>query len=154
MKCSWKLCLVFLLVAACTPGETQFRQLEGAPLRFSDFQGKVVFINYWAVWCKPCREEIPALNNLQKNYPDQIKVLGVNFDRVTGAELQNHAQRLGIEFAVLLDDPREYFSARSSGVLPETLIIDRSGKLSRVLLGPQTENSLKNILLELQASSP
>ena len=154
MKCSGKLYLVFLLVAACTPTESVYRQLNGPPLRFSDLQGTVILINYWAVWCKPCREEIPVLNRLQKNYPDQVKVLAVNFDRVTGEKLQIHAQKLGIEFSILLDDPRERFAIKPSGVLPETLVINKKGKLSRVLLGPQTENNLKSILIELQANTP
>jgi thiol-disulfide isomerase/thioredoxin len=53
-------------------------------------------INYWAVWCKPCREEIPELNHL--NGVTGIEVLGVNFDRKSGEALYADAQSLGLEF--------------------------------------------------------
>ena len=53
-------------------------------------------VNYWAVWCKPCREEIPELNELNKDA--DIQVLGVNFDRKAGDALAVDSEALGLDF--------------------------------------------------------
>ena len=59
-------------------------------------------INYWAIWCKPCREEIPELNQL--NQIENVVVLGVNFDGKVGEALLSDADALGIGFDII-DDP-------------------------------------------------
>ena len=151
MKCIPALAaaIVLFVIAGCAEREATFRQLGGEPIRFSDFHDKVVFINYWAIWCKPCREEIPALNRFQQGNPEDVVVLAVNFDGIAGDELAQQADDLGIEFGVLLDDPRNAFAVKPSGVLPETLVIDRRGEFHRVLLGPQTEDDLQEVLSSL-----
>jgi len=53
-------------------------------VRLSDFRGKVVFLNFWATWCKPCREEMPSMEVLYRNFKqDGLVVLAVSIDRVT-----------------------------------------------------------------------
>ena len=54
--------------------------LDGKPVRPSDWRGKVVLVNFWATWCGPCREEIPALMALQDRYADQLLVVGLSID--------------------------------------------------------------------------
>ena len=61
-------------------------------------------VNYWAVWCKPCREEIPELNELNKDA--DIQVLGVNFDRKTGDALAIDSKTLGLDFTNI-EDPSQ-----------------------------------------------
>ncbi len=126
-----------------------YQLLSGESIRFSDYAGKVVFINYWAEWCSPCREEIPDLNALHSDFAGQVLVLGVNFDGVIGSELQQQAEQLGIEFPLLLDDPREAFGVAASGVLPETLVIDRRGQFQQVLMGPQSLETLQRVVASM-----
>ena len=58
--------------------------LNDKPYRLSDFRGKVVFLNFWATWCKPCREEMPSMEILNKNFEkDGLVILAVSIDRVT-----------------------------------------------------------------------
>lgn len=138
--------LALLPLASCSDGEPHYTLADGGTLKFSELKGRVVFINYWAEWCKPCRKEIPELNALQKKYSDQVQVLGVNFDGAIGDELIKQSTAIGIEFPLLTTDPRHQFSVKPSGVLPETLIIDRQGIFQKVLLGPQTLEQLQTIL--------
>lgn len=135
-----------LLLASCGNGEPEYTLADGNSLKFSELKGRVVFINYWAEWCKPCRKEIPELNTLQQQYGDQVQVLGVNFDGATGEELIKQSSAIGIEFPLLTTDPRHQFAVKPSGVLPETLVIDRQGIFQKVLLGPQTLEQLQTII--------
>ena len=96
-------------------------------------------INYWAIWCKPCREEIPELNQL--NQIDHVVVLGVNFDRKVGTALAADAAELGIEFNII-DDPASILDITRPSVLPTTLILSPEGNLVATLVGPQTAESI------------
>ena len=69
------------------------------------------------------------------------------------AALKQQAAALGIDFPVLLDDPRQHFNVKPSGVLPETLVIDADGNYRQVLLGPQTEEKLAALLKQLSIES-
>jgi thiol-disulfide isomerase/thioredoxin len=138
-----------LLLSACGDREPTYPLLNGGEIRFSELQGKVVFINYWAEWCKPCRTEMPELNEFQKILGEKVHVLAVNFDGTQGDQLAQQAKAIGIEFSILTEDPRSQFGVMPSGALPETLVIDQRGQFQKVLLGPQTVSGLKQIVTSL-----
>ena len=96
-------------------------------------------INYWAIWCKPCREEIPELNQL--NQVENVVVLGVNFDGKVGEALISDAVDLGIAFEVI-DDPASNLNISRPSVLPTTLVLSPKGTLVATLVGPQTAESI------------
>ena len=96
-------------------------------------------INYWAIWCKPCREEIPELNQL--NQIGNVVVLGVNFDGKVGEALVSDADDLGIAFNII-DDPAVHLNISRPSVLPTTLVLSPEGTLVATLVGPQTAESI------------
>ncbi len=96
-------------------------------------------INYWAIWCKPCREEIPELNQL--NQVENVVVLGVNFDGKVGEALISDAVDLGIAFDVI-DDPASNLNISRPSVLPTTLVLSPEGTPVATLVGPQTAESI------------
>ena len=120
----------------------------GGSHSFKNDQGKLTLINYWAIWCSPCREEIPELNHFAEEYADQLTILAVNFDNEQGEKLQAQVEKLGIEFSSLQSDPRALWSLKPVSVLPETLIIDSEGVLLHRLIGPQTLESLSALIAE------
>lgn len=97
-------------------------------------------INYWALWCTPCREEIPELNKLA--HEAGVTVLGVNFDNKQGDALSADISALNIEFPQLTEDPAGRLGTERPQVLPTTLIVDPAGQLVLTLTGPQTETDL------------
>ena len=119
------------------------------PLRLSDgtitspsqWQGDWVLINYWADWCGPCREEVPELNHLNDS-EDGFSVLGVNYDYLEGVELQASIDSLGIAFPTLIDDPQLLLGYDEATVLPMSVLISPEGALHRILVGPQTAETL------------
>lgn len=102
--------------------------------------GQWRIINYWAIWCAPCREEIPELNELDRS--TELVVLAVNYDGKTGDELASQAAEMGITFALLEQDPRATLSVTRPKVLPTTLLVSPDGQVTDTLVGPQTREGL------------
>jgi len=142
-------CLRLLLLAVCASflfSACQSRpdsyDLSGQPIHFSAYQGKWIVINYWASWCKPCWQEIPALNAFSKDYALKAVVLGVNYREAKPEDLPALAQKLGIQFPVLKTDPAVQLKLPAIQGLPATVLIDPAGKFEQILFGEQTEASL------------
>jgi len=136
-----------LLTVACAEGDGVSISDADASLtvnleqRLEESKGQWVYVNYWAQWCKPCIKEIPELNALDAEHSD-ITVLGVNYDGVGGAELEQQLTSLNVGFDTLSKDPSEALGITRPMVLPTTLIIAPSGELHSTLLGPQTLETL------------
>ena len=131
------------LLAACADSgpSNPLRLADGTITSPTDWQGDWVLINYWADWCGPCREEVPELNRLNAS-EDGFSVLGVNYDYLEGAELQASIDSLGIAFPTLLDDPQVLLGYDEATVLPMSVLISPDGSLHRILVGPQTAETL------------
>ncbi|MBT8149134.1 MAG: TlpA family protein disulfide reductase, partial [Gammaproteobacteria bacterium] len=125
------------LLLACSRDSGRDHQFS-----LAKYEGKWVILNYWADWCAPCIEEIPELNQLQQSYANELVVLGVNFDKVSGAQLQAQAEQMQIEFTLVDPDPAHILRLSRPAALPTTYIFDREGRLSAKLVGPQTAASL------------
>ncbi|MBE9537671.1 MAG: TlpA family protein disulfide reductase [Proteobacteria bacterium] len=129
---------LFLSLVSCT-GDNNSK--NNSTPSIAELRGQWVVINYWAKWCKPCIKEIPELNELDQHYP-QVTVLGVNYDGATGEELATQLASLGVEFAMLQEDPAASLGLPRPVVLPTTIILDPNGQVSQSLIGPQTMASL------------
>lgn len=136
-----------ILLAACERNSGPVLEtLDGDRIVIGQQDGKTLFINYWAEWCAPCRDEIPELNELYQEHGDRLIVLAVNADGVSGETLAGQLERMGIEFPSLPGDPRPIWGQTPTGALPETLVITPEGELHDVLLGAQTGEDLLAIL--------
>ncbi len=117
--------------------------VEGETIDFNQLRGKWVVLNYWASWCRPCYQEIPALNALAHEHADQVVVLGVSFDQVASTQaLIPIIQQLGIEFPILAINPAAQLGISSIPALPATFIFDPQGHQVAQLFGEQTQESL------------
>ena len=114
--------------------------------------GQWRLINYWALWCTPCREEIPELNKLDQS--EDITVFGVNYDGKTGAALEAQRLELGITFPALDKDPAIMLGIPRPRVLPTTLIVNPEGEWVTTLVGPQTAASITNAMAALGRQQP
>jgi thiol-disulfide isomerase/thioredoxin len=103
-------------------------------------QGHWRVVNYWAVWCSPCREEIPELNRLHQE--TDLVVFAVNYDGKQGEELASQAATMNIGFRVLAQDPGPALGVERPRVLPTTLLVDPAGRVTDTLVGPQTQETL------------
>lgn len=117
-----------------------FTTATGESLQWDALRGDWVLVNYWAEWCKPCLEEIPELNRLDQL--EGVTVLAVNYDGVTGDELVELGDRMGIGFTMLADNPAPDLDWEVPGALPVTFLVDPDGALEDTLMGAQTEADL------------
>src|SRR5712691_11809784 len=121
--------------------DVEFQTLAGKPFRLSELRGHVVLLNFWATYCIPCREEIPALNGLQHDLQASgLKIVGATLDdSADGVNAYQKSVRK-FEYEVLIggSDAKAKFSP---GVLPTTFLIDREGRLRDTIIGARDRAS-------------
>jgi peroxiredoxin len=110
---------------------------DGKRFRLADQRGKVLLVNFWATWCGPCREEMPAMQRLWQRQKDQGFVLvGVSVDadpKVVSPYLAKHK----LTFPVALDPKLDLGNAYGVRALPSSFIVDREGYVAALALGPR-----------------
>lgn len=133
----------------------ELETLSGERRTLSDYEGKVVFLNFWATWCAPCVEEMPAMQTLADRFEgDGLRVVAVNV-RERREQAGAFVEELGLEYTVLLDSNGEALSAYNVRGLPTTIIIDREGQIVGTKLGyhpwddPETLEAFEALLQQV-----
>lgn len=115
---------------------------DGATLALADFSGRTLLINLWATWCTPCREEMPALDALQKDMgSEDFEVVAINVDRGGDEKPKKFLDEIGIEnLAYYRDSSTQIFNElKTRGYalgLPVTLLVDEDGCVLAHMNGP------------------
>lgn len=137
--------------AAAILGST-LKTLDGAPQPLAAWRGRILVINYWATWCAPCREEIPLFVRLQQEYAAKnVQFIGIAVDQAD--KVRDFAREFKVDYPLLIagidavDLSRR--AGNKAGVLPYTLILDRTGKLAASLLGGISEARMREELAPL-----
>ena len=131
--------------------------LDGREVKLSDFRGKVVFLNFWATWCKPCKEEMPSMEELYQILRDKdFYMLAVSIDKKQ-SDIKPFKEELNLTLPILHDNrwgsvDRRY---KLTGV-PETYIIDQKGILAEKIIGPRDWTKTDNVklILDLLQNGP
>ena len=133
--------------------------ISGEEFYLSDFDGKVVMLNFWGTWCPPCRKEIPDLINLQEKYnKDGLEIVGITLNSGSAADIKKFADQKQMNYTVLTDFDnnethgvtRSYSQAigQSISSMPTTLLIDREGYIVKGYLGARSEEVFYNDIKE------
>ncbi len=99
--------------------------LDGRPWDVAGLRGKVVVVNFWATWCGPCVEELPVLGALAGR--DGVAVVGVNYKEPLDS-IERFTAAHPLAYPVLRDRTGDAFKRWSPGVMPATIVIDRTGR--------------------------
>ena len=113
------------------------RDLDDAPVDFARYRGQAVFLNIWATWCAPCREEMPSIESLYNDFKadNDFVVLAVSQD-TDGAVVAPFVAQNHFQFTVLLDPRNEVGERYDVNGIPETFIIGRDGRIVAHHVGP------------------
>jgi peroxiredoxin len=111
------------------------RDLNGQIRRLSDFRGQVVFINFWATWCPPCRRELPEIQAVYDDKKDEgLTVLEVDYQESTAA-VKDYWSEQGLTMPVLLDSSGDVVDQYRLVGLPDSFFVDRDGILRETHFG-------------------
>jgi|SRR5262245_28260331 len=123
--------------------------LQGPKFRLADQRGKVVLINFWATWCPPCREEMPALERLWHQHRDRGFVLiAVSLDADQGL-VKPFVSEHRLTFPIGLDTKLEVANLYGIRALPATFVVDGLGQVRALALGPRAwDNDASHSLVE------
>ena len=135
-----------------TAPDFELPDLSDQMVRLSDFRGKVVFLNFWATWCKPCREEMPSMEVLHRTLEKEgLVVLAVSIDRVTTKQnIPPFVKSLNLSFPILVDSWGQTDKKYKLMGVPETYIIDEEGVLREKIIGPRDWTLLDNLKVVTQ----
>jgi thiol-disulfide isomerase/thioredoxin len=127
------------------------KDTDGRDVKLASFKGKVILLNFWATWCGPCKAEIPALVELQTQYPKDLVVLGFSVDD-TVEKIKPYAQQYKVNYPMLIglgrDDVQDAFGPLWG--VPASFVIGRNGKICKKHMGiaskAQFEREIKGLL--------
>lgn len=129
--------------------------LEGKSQSLSQYRGKIVLVNFWATWCKPCTTEMPAMQAMYDKLRDKgFVVLAIN-ELEDGAKVREHIKQYGHTFPVLMD--RDNKVANQFGVfgLPVSVFIDQEGRAQEYIKGGLlTEQKIDETVTRIQKLQP
>jgi cytochrome c biogenesis protein CcmG/thiol:disulfide interchange protein DsbE len=135
------------------PARLQFtlKDMNGVDVTLTSFKGKVILLNFWATWCGPCRVEIPYLIELQKQYADELVILGVSVDD-TAEKLKPYATEMQINYPLLIGNGRQDFQDAYGPFygIPVSVFVGRDGRIHKKHSGiaskEQIEHEIKSLL--------
>lgn len=127
----------------------------GRTHRLEDYKGKVIFLNFWATWCGPCRNEMPDIQKLYEEYSAQgenaeVVILGVAGPDIgqegSSDDIAAFMEENGYTYPVLMDESTEMFTQYGISAFPTTFMIDRDGNIYGYVPGQMTEEIMRSII--------
>jgi len=103
--------------------------LLGKPVNKANWGGKVVLVNFWATWCPPCREEIPELMELKREFKDKMEIVGISEDDDPPASVMKFAHAKGMTYPIIMATPELVEAYGGVPALPTSFLIDTQGRV-------------------------
>ncbi len=133
------------------PPDPDIASRSGKFHNIKEWDDNIIFLNFWATWCPPCKKEIPAFIELQKAYGEQgFQILGAALDNAEA--VMEYAKEIGINYPLLLVENEGIGLAKrygnGIGILPYTVIINREGEVTHTITGELSKKRAKKILAE------
>ncbi len=142
------------VAAGARAADFHLESLDGKTISLDQFEGKVVFLNVWATWCEPCREEMPSMQTLYDEFKanKDFVMLAVSQDEKGRSAVAPYVAKNGYQFTILLDPANKVGDEYDVSGVPETFIIDRKGRIVAHHMGafdwsrPDVKDALQQLL--------
>lgn len=154
------LCLVFSCLAQTPqPGAAapafDLPDRSGVRRSLDSYRGRIVLLNFWATWCKPCRDEMPALDKIARLYaPRGVTVLGIAMDERGWAAVSPFLSQFPVTYPICLGTPRVARDYGGVRTLPFTLFIRGDGRIAATHAEAMTETQLRKAVEAMLLDSP
>jgi len=130
--------------------EFSLKDLKGSDISLSSYKGKVIFLNFWATWCPPCRAEIPDFVEIYGQYKEKgMEIIGISVDRMSPSSLMPFVEKFKINYPVALYTPQVIKDYQPGQFIPTTIIIDKQGRIRHKHVGQLDKETLKDYFLHL-----
>jgi peroxiredoxin len=151
------LALVSLSLTVCAYGQSgekapdfSLTGMDGSSISLEEIKGNVIFINFWATWCPPCRQEIPGFIELYEKYKeDGMVILGVSLDRGGPNVVKEFMQEYSISYPMAMATQEFYEAYQPGQYIPTTFVVDRQGNIRDKHVGYMSKEMMEKIFLEL-----
>ncbi|SEP61115.1 redoxin domain-containing protein [Piscibacillus halophilus] len=128
----------------------QLETMEGETVQLEDYKGKKVFLNFWASWCGPCKEEMPHMQEFHEKYGDEVAILAVNTNEPVLDNAREFVEEYELTFPILLDETTEVAARYKVPNLPTTYFINSEGEIQiQRKSGPMTFEEMEEKMKEL-----
>lgn len=127
--------------------------LDGSSISLSDFNGKVVLLNFWASWCQPCKEETPDLEATYRRLEDQgLVIIGIDLLNTEPGlqDVQEFVKQYGVTYPIALDEQGDISRAYAISPLPTSYFIDRQGQVRYIRVGTMNKTEIERVFEKLR----
>ena len=122
------------------------KDLNGTTISLSDYSGKVLFLNYWATWCPPCRAEISDFIEVYDEYKDKgLEILGISVDEISPEKVSDFVKKSKMNYPVAMATRELFQNYQSPSAIPTTLVIDGDGKIQYKKVGLMSKQELLDL---------
>ena len=122
----------------------------GVTHSLENYKGKVIFLNFWATWCPPCKKEMPDIENIYKEYGENKKnvvILGVNSEKEN--EVKKFLKDKGYTFPTVIDENSEVMRKYFIQAFPTSFVIDKEGNVYGYVMGGLTKEQIRQVIEEV-----
>jgi thiol-disulfide isomerase/thioredoxin len=140
-------------INAQAPSCPAMLELENAPLDLQEYRGKVIYLDFWATWCPPCKKSMPFLNTLHNELFNQgFEVIAINVDE-DSEDARQLLQQHPVDYAIAMDPSGECPKAYELMAMPSAYLIDRQGIIRNIHLGfrKRDEKEIRDLVITLLA---
>lgn len=129
------------------PVDIVLEDVEGRTVKLSDFNGKVVFLNFWTTWCPTCRVEMPSMEKLHNRFKDEdFIMLAVDLKESVGT-VKAFREKYKLSFPILMDTDGKYANLYGVRSIPTTYVLHKNGGIVGKAFGPREWDSNASIKL-------
>ncbi len=120
------------------------KNLAGEEIALTDYKGRKIMLNFWATWCPPCKEEMPAMEKFYKRHSGDVEILAINLDPQN--DVKAFAEKNELSFPILLDESGTTQQIYQIISIPTTFIIDEKGVILKKHIGSMSYEQMEELL--------